>query len=108
MGLVNGMVKWINTFPRMGGILKTTSLATISQGSPKPNAKQKIIVFGSHTMALTGTNTKMDTRSVSETALKISNEHGGHCSISLCSGKCAHSHKWKEVPIGEEAINRVE
>ena len=84
------------------------SPSTIVLGLPKPNMKCKIIVFGVHAMVYTGTNNKMDARNIPVIALNASNEHGGHYFMSLYSGKRMHSYEWKELPIDEEVIARVE
>ena len=108
IGLIQGAVKWLNAFPSSTGISKTMSPSTIVLGLPKPNMKYKTIVFGAHAMVYTGTNNKMDARSIPAIALNASNEHGGHYFMSLYSGKRIHSYEWKELPIDEEVIARVE
>ena len=107
-GLIVEAVKWINAFPSMSGISRTMSPATIVQGLPKPNMKYKRIVFGAHAMVYTATNNKLEARSVPAVALNSSNEHGGHYFMSLYSGRRIHSYEWKELPIGEDVVERVE
>jgi len=92
----------------MGGVSRTMSLATIAQGLPKLNMKYKRIVFGVHAMMYTGTNNKLDARSVPAVALNSSYEHGGHYFMSLYSGKRNYSYEWKELPIDEDVMDRVE
>ena len=108
IGLIAEAIKWINAFPSMNGVSKTMSPATIVEGIPKPNMKYKRIVFGSQAMVYTGTNNRLDARSVPAIALNSSNLHGGHYFMSLYSGKRIHSYEWKEVPIDDEVISRVE
>ena len=84
------------------------SPSTIVLGLPKPNMKHKTIVFGAHAMVYTGTNNKMNARSIPAIALNASNEHGGHYFMSLYSGKRIHGYEWRELPIDEEVITRVE
>ena len=108
IGLTQGAVKWLNAFPSPTGISKTMSPSTIILGLPKPNMKYKTIVFGAHAMVYAGTNNRMDARSIPAIALNASNEHGGHYFMSLYSGKRIHSYEWKELPIDEEVITRVE
>ena len=108
IGLIAEAIKWINAFPSMNGVSKTMSPATIVEGIPKPNMKYKRIVFGSQAMVYTGTNNRLDARSVPAIALNSSNLHGGHYFMSLYSGKRIHSYEWKEVPIDDEVIARVE
>ena len=108
IGLIKGAVKWLNAFPSLTGISKTMSPSTIVLGLPKPNMKYKTIVFGAHAMVYIGTKNNMDARSIPAIALNASNEHGGHYFMSLYSGKRIHSYEWKELPIDEEVIARVE
>jgi len=56
----------------------------------------------------TGTNNKLDTRTLPVIALNLSYEHGCHYFISLYSGKRIHSYEWKELSIDEEVVDRVE
>ena len=84
------------------------SPSTIVLGIPKPNMKHKHIVFGLHAMVYAGKNNKMDAPSLPAIPLNSSNEHGGHYFMSLYSGKRIHSYKWRELPIDEETITRVE
>ena len=108
VGLVMGSIKLLNAFPSATGVSKTMSPATIVLGLPKPNMKYKRIVFGSNALVYTGTNNNMDARSMPAIALNSSNEHGGHYFMSLYSGKRIHSYEWKELPIDEDVIDRVE
>ena len=107
IGLVHAAVKWINVFPSKNGVSKSMSPATIVLGSPKPNMKYKRIVFGSYAMAYAGTSNKMKSRSIPAIALNPSNEHGGHYFISLYTGKRLNSYEWKELPIDEDVIDRI-
>jgi hypothetical protein len=108
ISLMNVAIKWINVFPPTNGISKTMSLATIVQGLPKPNLKYKRIVYRSYALVHIGTKNDQSARSVPAIVLNPSNEHGGHYFMSLYSGKLLHSYEWKEFPIDEDVINRVE
>jgi hypothetical protein len=108
ISLVNVAVKWINAFPPTNGISKSMSPAMIVQGLPKPNLKYKRIVYGSYALVYVGTKSDQSARSVPAIALNPSNEHGGHYFMSLYSGKRLHSYEWKELPIDDDVINRVE
>jgi hypothetical protein len=108
ISLVNVAVKWINAFPPTNGISKTMSPATIVQGLPKPNLKYKRIIYGSYALVYVGTKSDQSARSVPAIALNPSNEHGGHYFMLLYSGKRLHSYEWKELPIDDDVINRVE
>ena len=66
------------------------------------------MVFGAHAMVFAVTNNRLDARSVSAVALYPSNSHGGHYFMSLYSGERIHSYHWKEVPIDDDVIDRVE
>ena len=50
----------------------------------------------------------MKASSVPEIALNPSNEHGGHYFMSLYSGRRLHSYEWRELPIDEDVVERVE
>ena len=50
----------------------------------------------------------MKSRAVPAIALRRSNNAGGHYFMSLYSGKRIHGYKWKELPIDDYVINRVE
>ena len=108
IGLVTGAVKWLNDFPSMTGVSKTLSPGTIVKGIPKPNIKHKHIVHGAHAMVYAGTNNKMDARCIPGVALNSSNEHGGQYFMLLYSRKRISSYRWKELPIDEDVIDRVE
>ena len=108
IGLITGAVRWINAFPHKDGVSTTMSPATIVQGLPKPNMKYKRITYGAHAMVFMGSSNKLNARSVPAVAMNASNEHGGHYFMSLYSGKRIHSYEWKELPIDEDVISRVE
>jgi hypothetical protein len=108
ISLATVAVKWINTFPPTNGISKTMSPAMIVQGLPKPNLRYKRIVYGSYALVYIGTKNDQSARSVLAIALNPSNEHGGHYFMLLYSGKRLHSYEWKELPIDDDVVNRVE
>jgi hypothetical protein len=102
------VIKWINAFPPTNGVSKTMSPAMIVQGLPKPNLQYKRIVYGSYALMYIGTKNDQSTRSIPGIALNPSNEHGGHYFMSLYDGKRLHSYEWKELPIDDDVISRVE
>ena len=59
-------------------------------------------------MVYTGTDYSMNTRAVPAIALRRSNSASGHYFMSLYTGKRIHGYKWKEIPVDEYVIERVE
>ena len=59
-------------------------------------------------MAYTQTSNDMKTRNVPGIALGEANEKGGHYFMSLYTGKRVHAFAWKELPIHQDVINKVE
>jgi hypothetical protein len=108
LSLVTLAIKWINTFPLTCGISKTMSPAMIAQGLLKPNLKYKRKVYRSYALVYIGTKNDQSARSVLAIALNPSNKHGGHYFIPLYSSKQLHSCEWKELPIDDDVVNRVE
>jgi hypothetical protein len=106
--LIEGIVDVLNAFPSSGGISDTLSPSTIVEGKPKLDLSKDIIVFGAYTLVYTDTANDMKSRAVPAVALRRSNNAGGHYFMSLYSGKRIHGYKWKELPIDEYVIARVE
>ena len=106
--LVESRVSWLNKFPSKTSISQTMSPATIVLGLPKPDMNINRIPFGSYAMAYTRTRNDMSTRSIPGIALSEANEKGGAYFMSLYTGRKIHAFGWKELPIHEDVINRVE
>ena len=98
----------MNVFPSTGSILDTLSPSTVVEGKVKLDLSKDIIVFGAYALVYTDTINNMKSRAVTAIALKQSNNTGGHYCMSLYSGKRIHSYKWKELPIDDYMITRIE
>ena len=66
---ISCVVKWLNAFPTKFGILKTITPSMIVKRKSNPYFNQESIVFGSHTLAYTGTINDIKRRSVPPIAL---------------------------------------
>ena len=106
--LIEGIVDVMNAFPSEDGVSKTMSPSTIVEGKPKLDFGKGIISFGSYALVYTSTSNDMKSRAVPAIALKRSNNAGGHYFMSLYSGKRIHGYKWKELPVDDYVIARVE
>lgn len=80
---------------------------SIVRGVPKLNMKYKHIAYGSNVLEHTGTNNRMDTRSIPAVDMNSLNGNKGHYFMSLHSGKRLHSYKWTELSIDEKVIHQV-
>jgi hypothetical protein len=108
INLIEGDMAWIKAFPSTNGVSSKMSPAMIVQGVLKPNIKNKRIVYGSYALVYTGTSNNMKARSIPAIVLRASNQHGRHYFMSLYSGKRIHSYEWKELPVDDDVIERVE
>ena len=106
--LVTSRVSWLNKFPSKNGVSQTMSPATIVLGHAKPNMKTKRIPFGSYAMCYTQTSNDMKTRAVPGVALSEANEKGGQYFMNLHTGKRIHAFAWKELPVPDWVIEKVE
>jgi len=102
------MVGWLNAFPHKEGISQTLSPATIVLGNPKPDCKQLRATFGAYCEVFVRTTRMNAQRSVSGIALRASNNRGGYYFMSLESGRRIHSFMWRELPIFDYVIGRVQ
>ena len=110
--MVRSLIKVIgdilNAFPSPGSISYTLSPSTVVEGKAKLDLSKDIIVFGVYALVYTDTINNMKSRYVPAIALKQSNNVGGHYFMSLYSGKKIHGYKWKELPIDDYVITRLE
>ena len=107
-GLVATTIHMLNSFPSEDGISKEMSPAGIVEGRMLPNANKKMIIFGAYALVYVQTSNDMKTRAIPAIAVQPSNNGDGHYFMSLQSGQKIHSSKWKELPINDEVVNRVE
>ena len=105
---MEAIIEFLNTFPSKNAVSTTISPATIVEGKPKMDFKREMIAFGAYTLIYTGTSNNNNPRAVPAIALKMSNNAGGHYFMILYSSRRIHGFKWKELPIYEHVIKRVE
>ena len=106
--LIKGIVDVMDAFPSEDGVSETLSPSTIVEGKLKLDLSKGIISFGSYALVYTDTSNNMKSRAVPAIGLRRSNNAGCHYFMSLYSGKRIHGYKWKELPIDNYVIARVE
>ena len=106
--LIEGIVEILNEFPSAGGISDTLSPSTIVTGKPKLDLSKDKIVFGAYALVYIDTTNDIKSRAVPAIVLRRSNNAGGHYFMSLYSGMRIYGYKWKELPIDEYVLARVE
>ena len=103
-------ITWINVYPKKNGISKTLSTSAIVLGTKKIYAIHTTVQPGSYVhykiKAISTNNTK--TRITEAIKLRRSNERGGHYFMSLNTVHRLNSYQWKESPITDAVIDRVE
>ena len=108
MSLIEHITDLLNLFPSKGSISQNMSPATIVEGKPKIDFKQKRLPYGAYAQVWIGTKNNMMQRAVPGIALKASNSKGGFYFMSLYTGKRINSYVWEELPISDKVIERVE
>ena len=83
MSLVQKMVKCLNAFPSKGVISEEMSPETIVTSASKPDFNRKGIPFGGYTMAYTGTENNMNSRTVPVISYKEFNDMNGQYFIYI-------------------------
>ena len=106
--LIEGIVHIINSFPSKTGISNTMSPAMIVEGRPKLDFSKRKVAFGTYVLVYAGTYNDMKGRATPAIALRMSNNDGGYYFMSLHTGKRIHGYHWKELPVDEYVIERVE
>ena len=104
--LVKTVIKWLNAFPTRNGI-ENMSPSGIVEGAPPPDLSKKRIHFRGFAMVQTGTDNTLKSRSVLGIGLDPLNENGGYTFLSLRSGKTFTGYIWKELPISQLAIDKI-
>ena len=102
------MITCLNNFPNKQGISRTLSPSAIILGKPKTNYNTLTISSGAYAEVFESTDNTMKSRSVGAIALRPSNGRGGYYFQSLKTGKRIHSNQWKELPIPDHVVDRVE
>ena len=99
ISLLEGIERWLNSFPSVDTQEPRPSPAMIVEGREHPDGTMKRITFGSCAMVYVGTKNDLSTRTEPCIALRDSNDAGGFYFMSLKTGKRLHANKWTEVPI---------
>ena len=102
------VVTRLNQLPSSTGVSKVISPATIVLGKGPLDCQYNTIDFGSYVVLYTTTTNDMKRRSVPCIALNPTNNFGGYNFMSLESGRKLHGYKWKELPMDDWVIARVE
>jgi len=102
------VVTKLNQLPSSNGVSQVISPATIVLGKSPLDCQYNTIDFGSYVVLYTTTTNDMKRRSVPCIALNLTNSFGGHNFMSLKSGRKLHGYKWKELPMDDWVITRVE
>jgi len=105
---IKDMVSCINNLPHKQGISRTLSPSAIVLGRGKTDCNSLHATFGAYCEVHIGTTNGSEQRSVSAIALRPSNDEGGYYFMSLDSGRRLHGYIWKELPIPNHVIHRVE
>ena len=106
--LVENVINLLNAFPFKNGVSQTMGPSTIVLGKPAPDVSRKTAIFGSYVMGFLKTKNDMTERSEQAISLGTLNDSGTHYFMSLKSGKKIKCHRWEELPITKEVIERVE
>ena len=102
------VVTRLNQLPSSDGVSEVISPATIVLGRGPLDCQYDTIDFGSYVVLYTTTTNDMKRRSVPCIALNPTNNFGGHNFMSLETGRKLHGYKWKELPMDDWVIARVE
>ena len=76
--LIDVVTKYLNMFPRKGGISTTMGPSMILEGKPNLDMNIKRITVGSYDLVYIQMDNNMKHRIVLDIALHPSNEHGGN------------------------------
>ena len=106
--MVENVVNCLNAFPFKSGVSQTMGPSTIVLGKPAPDVSRKCAVFGSYVMGFTRTKNDMSERSEKAISLGTQKDSGPHYFMSLRLGKIIKCHRWEELPITQEVVDRVE
>ena len=106
--MVECVINWLNAFPFKSGVSQTMGPSTIVLGKPAPDVSRKSAVFGCYVMGFTRTRNDMTERSEEAISLGTLNDSGAHYFMSLKTGRKIKCHRWEELPITDEVIERVE
>jgi hypothetical protein len=106
--LISNAVFWLNAFPRPNGVANTLSPRHLLTGKHLDYRKHVQLEFSSYVqMHETHTN-DMRPRTIGAICRGPSgNEQGGHYFMSLATGRRLICNRWTELPMPQDAIDRV-
>ena len=107
ISLMEGVERWLNTFPSTNNHELNPSPAMVVEGRDYPDGTMKRIAFGTCAMVYVGSKNNLSTRTEPFVALCDSNNSGGHYFMSLKTRRRIHANKWTEVPTSQDVIDRV-
>jgi len=105
---IKDILSCLNNLPNKQGISRTLSPSAIVLGIGKTECGSLHTTFGAYCEVHCGTTNGSEQRSVSAIALCPSNDEGGYWFMSLDTGCKIHGYIWKELPIPNHVISRVE
>ena len=98
----------MNRIPSQEGADRNYNPAAIVEGRNKIDMSKKIIAYGAYAEVQFGTQNNIKNRSIPGISLEPSNDGGGYQFMSLYTGQRINNFEYKELPITDELIERVE
>ena len=105
--LVQDMVTCLNMLLSKNGISNNLIPASIILGYPNTDYNKLIIPFGAYAQVYLVTSDITKQRTVGEISIRSENEQGGYYFMSIDTDRKIHSYIWTELPINEQATQRV-
>jgi hypothetical protein len=107
--LVANAVFWLNAFPQSDGVSNSLSSRYLLTGRHLDYTKHVRSEFGAYDQTHEQHTNDMNARTLGAICLGPSgNEQGGHYFMPLAStGKRIHRHRWTELPMPDNVIDRV-
>ena len=106
--MVTSSVMWLNMFPPTDGVSNTLSPRALVTGLQVDYKKYCRIEFGSYVQTHEEHDNSMGARTIGAIALRATgNAQGGHYFLSLTTGRRIHRHRWTELPMPADVIDRV-
>ena len=106
--LIKNAVFWLNAFPHHDGVSKVHSPRYIMTGRQLYHKLHARIEFGAYVQTHEEHSNEMTHRTIGAICLgPTGNQQGGHWFMSLTSGSRISRHRWSELPMPREVIDRV-
>ncbi len=101
-------VFWLNMFPASDGVSGDLSPRALVVGMKLDCNKHCRLEFGSHAQVHEEHDNSMQSRTTGAIALRpAGNAQGGHCFLSLTSGRRLSRSRWTTLPMPQDVIDRV-